>query len=136
MNPGIQKKVHKHSRPLIQADGFKIVQTPLSNRVFLVGGDANPWGTFEFDLKQNKFLPEGKLKGDKDLLEPLTIGRSHHSLAATCGLIFCTGGKPDFLRRQDEHDHETDDSNGKLIEVFKLKEGKWIQYNNRLQNAR
>ncbi|CAI2386875.1 unnamed protein product [Moneuplotes crassus] len=136
VNPGIQKKVHKHSRPLIQADGFKIVQTPLSNRVFLIGGDANPWGTFEFDLEQNKFLPEKKLKGDKDIIVPLSIGRSHHSLSATCGLIFCTGGKPDFLRKQDDPDNEIDESNGKLIEVFKLKEGKWIQYNNRLQNAR
>ncbi|CAI2387301.1 unnamed protein product [Moneuplotes crassus] len=136
VNPGEQRKLAKASRPLIQSDGFKIIQTPLSNRVFLVGGDSNPWGTFEFDLENRKFLPEGELKNEQELEVPLSIGRSHHSLVATCGLIFCTGGKPNFLRRRGEGEDETDEANGRLIEVFKLKEGRWIEYNNRLQNSR
>jgi len=136
INPGTQLKLHRHSRPLIQADGFKIIQTPLTNRVFLVGGDANPWGTFEFDLETKRFLPEGKLKGGRDLINPLAFGRSHHSLAATSGLIFCTGGKPEFLRRKEEEEYENNDSNGRVIEVFKLKDGLWIEYSDRLMNPR
>ena len=136
VNPGTQKKLHKHSRQLIQADGFKIIQTPLTNRIFLIGGDANPWGTFEFDLSTNRFLPQGKLKDNRELICPLAIGRSHHSLAATSGLIFCTGGKLNNLRREFEEEYCNDDENGKYIEVFKLKDGVWLEYSDRLMNSR
>lgn len=151
VNPGEKRKLSKVSRQLIQADGFKIIQTPLSNRIFLIGGNANPWSTFEFHLDSRQFVPEGELRGiitvnketskkelrgEQELIVPLAIGRSHHSLTATRGLIFCTGGLPNFLRRQDEGEDQNEEANGRLIEVFKLKEGRWIEYNNRIQISR
>jgi hypothetical protein len=140
INPGVQQKLHKTSRSLVQADGFKIIQTPLSNRIFLVGGDEDAWGTYEFDPVKKRFLDRNQLKSSKDdekyLIMNIGIGRSHHSLAATSGLIFVTGGKKDYLRREDEDEYSADEANGRIIEVLKLKDGMWIEYTNRLMNAR
>ena len=124
-----------HSRNVVKTSGFKVIQTPLSNRIFLIGGDDQPWSTFEYDSANHRFLPEYELKGGAELILPLGVGRSHHSLAATSGLIFCTGGHPDHLKRN-EPGSETDNSLGRIVEVFKLKENMWIEYSNRLMNAR
>lgn len=140
INPGISKELHKSSRKLVQADGFKIIQTPLSNRIFLIGGDEDAWGTYEFDPKEQRFLERNQLKStdgdERFLIMNIGIGRSHHSLAATSGLIFVTGGKKDYLRREDEDEYSADEANGRIIEVLKLKDGMWIEYTNRLMNAR
>ena len=129
------KSIEKgHSRDILKSEGFKVIQTPISNRIFLIGGSADPWGTYEFNVKEKRFYPKGKLKGGDDLIISLGIGRVHHSLAATSGLIFCTGGHPDYLR--DEQDSITDDNNGKVVEVLKLKDNMWVNYTNKLMNAR
>jgi len=120
-----------YSRNILRTDGFKVIQTPLSNRIFLIGGDDHPHGTFEFDLKNNCFFPEDEMPR---LFVSLTYGRSHHSLAATSGLIFCTGGKAQFLDYQ--NNNPNDEILPRIIEVLKLKDNMWVQYTNRLMVAR
>lgn len=130
------------SRSVVKTKGFQVIQTPVTNRIFLVGGEENPWGTFEFDIKARRFYPIDHTRPDKGsknpnpINVPLAIGRVNHSLVATPGLIFCTGGQIEHLRRNDESEYDNDDGNGRIIEVFKLKENMWIEYSNRLMNAR
>lgn len=124
-------------RSIVQSDGFKVIQTPCTNRIFLIGGDDHPYDTFEFDIKNNRFFDEMDDEGMPRIFLPLDIGRSHHSLAATSGLIFCTGGHPDYLRRNGEPSYsDSDTSLGRVVEVFKLKEKMWYSYSNKLMNSR
>lgn len=123
-------------RKILDGHGFKIIQTPNSNRVFLIGGTANCLSTFEFDLSKNRFFPEYYENGDSRIVFPLMVGRSYHSLAATSGLIFWTGGHPDTLIRRYEEDFGPNPDCGRIIEVFKLKDNVWIPYSEALMNSR
>jgi len=75
-------------KTILSGEGFKIIQTPHSNRIFLIGGDDHPYSTYEFDLKTNEFLTAIDDDENYRIFVPLGIGRSHHSLAATSGMIF------------------------------------------------
>jgi hypothetical protein len=120
---------------IVDNDGFKVIQTPHSNRVFLIGGDDHPYGTFEFDLEKSRFFDDEE--SQERCFLPLDIGRSHHSLAATSGMIFCTGGHPDYLRRNgDPVSSKPDLLLGRVIEVYKLKDKMWLSYSNKLMSSR
>lgn len=100
--------------------------------MFVIGGEGNPWGTFEFDLDSGKFLPEVNEYGVAFV--PLNYGRSYHSLAATSGLIYCSGGIPKHFHLKDEP--EDSNENLKVLEVYKLKDKMWLEYSHNLQYAR
>ena len=132
-------KLKQDDKNIISGEGFKVIQTPHSNRVFLIGGNDHPFDTYEFDLKRNKFFPQEDEDGMPRIFMGLRVGRSHHSLAATSGMIICTGGHPDHLKDSfDQFDAyaETNPNLGRVIEVFKLKDKMWITYSEELMNSR
>lgn len=96
----------------------------------------NPWSTFEFNPDKCQFFPELDDEGCPHVIIPLQVGRVHHSLAATCGMIFCTGGHPNYLRGEGEDEAFNDDSLGKVVEVFNVKMRMWTTYTNQLKNSR
>ena len=123
-----------YSKDIIRTDGFKVIQTPLSNRIFVIGGNEHPFGTYEFDIENSWFFPEEDDDDMPRIFIPLGIGRSHHSLAATSGLIYWTGGHRKHLTRSDG---TTDDEIlPRIIEVLKLKDKMWIEYTNMIMIPR
>jgi len=126
----------KESRDIVRTDGFKVIQTPLSNRIFLIGGNSHPYGTYEFDLQNKRFFDEMDDDDMPRIFVPLGLGRSYHSLVATSGLIYCTGGLGDYLKREDGYVDEEDNEIPKIVEVLKLKDKMWVEYTNLLRIAR
>ena len=70
----------------------------------------------------------------------LIVYRSYHSLTATPGMVFCTGGIRKHLKRRnfgsDDIDVLPDSNLGKIIEVYLLKQNLWIEYNDKLMASR